>query len=78
MALKGIAVAETDDNPVTIAEVLSGRARLTAPMKITSGQRLSYNYRFHEPSFEREVRGLRPSTPSGDFRSERERQKDGQ
>jgi hypothetical protein len=69
-------VADSDDRPVTIADVLSGRVRLAAPFKITASQRLYYNYRIDQPSFEREVHGLRPSTTPRDFRSERERQRE--
>ena len=66
-------MTEPDDTLVTIADVLSGRAQLATPMKITAAQRLYYNYRFHRPSFEREIGGLGMPRPSRDFRSERER-----
>jgi hypothetical protein len=75
-AAEGIVVTDSDAHPVTIADVLSGRVRVTAPLKITLSQRLYYNYRMHQPSFEREVHGLGASTTPRDFRSERERQRE--
>ena len=75
-AAGGIAVADSDVHAVTIADVLSGRVRVNAPLKITLSQRLYYNYRIHQPSFEREVHGLGASTTPRDFRSERERQRE--
>lgn len=69
-------MTDTTDEPVTTADVLSGRGRINAPLKITREQRLYYNYRFDRPSLELEGHGPGGSTTPRDFRSERERLQD--
>jgi hypothetical protein len=61
---------------VSIVDVLTGRAQVTAQMKITPSQRLYYNYRIDKPSFDAEItQGRMPHQPR-DFRSKREREQD--
>jgi len=65
-----------DERAITIADVLSGRVRVTAPMTITAQQRLYFNYRFDQPSCERGMHGPGGSSAPRDFRSRRERERD--
>jgi len=69
---------QNDNRDVTIAGVLTGRTHVVPLMKTTAAQRLYYNYRFHQPSFEREVAGTGRSRNRRDFRSHREREQDAQ
>lgn len=62
---------ENDDREIAIADGLAGRTQVRPLMKITPGQRLYYNYRFHQPSFERQAASAGRSLERRDFRSQR-------
>jgi hypothetical protein len=69
-------MSDAERREITIADVLTGRTHVTPLMRITPGQRLYDNYRFHQLSFDREIVSARSRHEHRDVRFQREREHD--